>query len=107
MAKKIIAKETLLAHTDFDKPFQMCADASHHQLGAVVSQDGKPIAFCSRKLNPAQTCCTTTERELLSVAETLKEHRNMLLRQEIEVFTDHKNLVHKHFNTERVCWLDI
>jgi len=102
MAKKIIAKETLLAHTNFNKPFQICADASHHQLGAVVSQDGKPIAFCSRKLNPAQTCCTTAERELLSVAETLKEYRNMLLRQEIEVFTDHKNLVYKHFNTERV-----
>ena len=29
----------------------------------------------------------------------------MLLGQQIEVFTDHKNLVHKHFNTEPVvCW---
>ena len=44
----------------------------------------------------------TAERELLSTVETLKEHRNMLLGQQIEVFTDHKNLVHKHFNTERV-----
>jgi len=102
MAKRIIAKEMLLAHPDFNKPFQMCADASHYQLGVVVSQDGKPIAFCSRKLNPAQTRYTTVERELLSIVETLKECRNMLLGQEIEVFTDHKNLVHKHFNTERV-----
>jgi len=102
MAKRIIAKEMPLACPDFNKPFQMCTDASHCQLGAVVSQDGKPTAFCSRKLNPAQTRCTTAERELLSIAETLKEHRNALLGQEIEVFTDHKNLVHKHFNTERV-----
>jgi len=102
MAKRIIAKETLSAHPDFNKPFQMHTDASHCQLGAVVSQDGKPIAFCSRKLNPAQMRCTTVERELLSIAETLKEHRNTLLGQEIEVFTDHKNLVCKHFNTERV-----
>jgi len=35
-------------------------------------------------------------------AETLKEYRNILLGQQIEVFTDHKNLVYKHFNTERV-----
>ena len=28
-------------------------DASKVQLGAVVSQDDKPIAFYSRKLNPA------------------------------------------------------
>jgi len=102
MAKRIIAKETLLAYPNFNKPFQIHTNASHYQLGAVVSQEGKPIAFCSRKLNPAQTRCTTMERELLSTAETLKEHRNMLLGQQIEVFTDHKNLVHKHFNTERV-----
>jgi len=91
-----------LAHPDFNKPFQIHTDASHYQLGVVVSQDGKPIAFHSRKLNPAQTRCTTVERELLSTAETLKECRNMLLGQEIEVFTDHKNPVCKHFNTERV-----
>ena len=62
MAKRIIAKETLLAHPNFNKPFQIHTDASHHQPGAVVSQEGKPTAFHSRKLNPAQTRCTTAER---------------------------------------------
>jgi len=105
MAKRIIAKKTLLAYPDFNKPFQIYTDASHCQVGAAVSQEGKPIAFHSRKLNPVQTRHTTAERELLSTVETLKEHRNMLLGQQIEVFTDHKNPVCKHFNTERVvCW---
>jgi len=104
VAKRVIAKETLLAYPNFNEPFQICADASHHQLGAVASQERKPMAFCAHKLNPAQTRCTTAERELPSTAESLKECRNlnMLLGQQIEVFTDHKNLVHKHFNTERV-----
>ena len=92
----------MLAHPNFSEPFVIHADASHCQLGAVISQDGKPVAFYSRKLNPAQTRCTTTERELLSIVETLKEYRNILLGQQIEVFTDHKNLVYKTFNTERV-----
>jgi len=39
---------------------------------------------------------------VLSAVETLKEHRDMLLGQQIKVFTDHKNPVHKHFNAERV-----
>ena len=102
MAKRIIAEEVMLAYPDFNKPFVIHTDASHYQLGAVISQNGKPIAFYSRKLNPAQTRYTTTERELLSIVETLKEYRNILLGQQIEVFTDHKNLVYKTFNTERV-----
>ena len=62
----------------------------------------RPIAFYSRKLNSAQTRYTSTERELLAIAETLKECRNTLLGHRIEVFTDHKNLVYKTFNAERV-----
>jgi RNase H-like domain found in reverse transcriptase len=102
MAKKIIAREVMLAYPDFNELFKIHTDASHYQLGAVISQKGKPIAFCSRKLNPAQTRYTTTERELLSIVETLKEYRNILLGQQIEVFIDHKNLVYKTFNTEHV-----
>ena len=102
LAKRVIARQTMLAYPGFNKPLQIHTDASHHQLGAVISQDGRPVAFYSRKLNPAQTRYTTTERELLSIVETLKEYRNILLGHEIEVFTDHQNLVYKHFNTERV-----
>jgi RNase H-like domain found in reverse transcriptase len=103
MAKRIITREVLLVYPDFSKPFQIHTDASHYQLGAVISQDGKPIAFYSRKLKPEQeTRYTTTERELLSIIETLKEYRNILLGHKIKIFTDHKNLMYKEFNMECV-----
>ena len=41
-------------------------------------------------------------RELLSIVETLKEFRNILLGYPIVVYTDHMNLTCKKFNTERV-----
>jgi RNase H-like domain found in reverse transcriptase len=45
MAKKIIAREVMLAYPDFNNPFKIHTDVSHYQLGAVISQEGKPIAF--------------------------------------------------------------
>ena len=102
MMKKIISQETLLAYPDFNKPFIIHTDASHKQLGTVISQDNHPITFYSCKLNPAQTRYTMTERELLSIVETLKEFRNILLGHCIKVYTDHKNLTFVNFNTERI-----
>ena len=43
--KKIITKETLLAYPDFSKEFHIHTDASNVQLGAVIMQKNKPIAF--------------------------------------------------------------
>jgi hypothetical protein len=48
--KAAIAKETVLAYPDFSKPFEIYTDASSAQLGAMITQDNRPIAFVSRKL---------------------------------------------------------
>jgi hypothetical protein len=71
-------------------------------LGACVSQDGKLIIFYTYKLNVAQARYTTTKRGPLSIVETLKEFRDILLDQQILVHTDHHKLTYKQFNTERV-----
>jgi hypothetical protein len=63
--KAIMAKETLVTFPDFTKELEIHTDASKLQLGACISQGGKPVTCYSCKLQPAQTCYTTTERELL------------------------------------------
>ena len=89
---KLISKEILLVYTNFSKPFVIHTDVSKVQLGAVISQDNKPIAFYSGILYHAQVNHTTTGREVLSIVETLKELRKILLGQQIKVYTDHTNL---------------
>ena len=89
--KKIICREVMLTFPDFSKPFHIYTDACDTQLGAVITQEDKPIAFYSRKLNSAQKRYTTGEQELLSIVETLREFRNILLGYKIIVHTDHKN----------------
>lgn len=66
-------------------------------------QNEKPIAFYSRKLNSAQRNYTTGEQELLSIVETLKEFRNILLGQELIVHTDHMNIVYGNLTNARIA----
>jgi hypothetical protein len=47
--KATISKEVVLAYSYFTKPFEIYADASTMQLGAVITQGKRPIAFFSRK----------------------------------------------------------
>ncbi len=61
-------------------------------FGAVITQKNRPLAFFSRKLTQAQQKYSVTDLELLSIVETLKEFKGMLLGQHIIVYTDHINL---------------
>jgi len=58
----------------------------------VITQNNRPIAFYSKKLSAAQKNYSVTDLELLSVVMTLREFRNILLGQTINIYTDHKNL---------------
>jgi hypothetical protein len=81
-----------LAYPDFTKPFEIYTDASTMQLGSVITQGNRPIAFFSRKLSVTQTKYSVTKIELFAIVETLKEFQGMLWVQTIKVYTDHKNL---------------
>ena len=60
--KRLVSKEVLLAYPRFDQPFEVYTDASSYQLGAVIVQNNRPLAFFSRKLSEAQKKYTTREQ---------------------------------------------
>ncbi len=93
--KAAIAKETVLAYPDFLKPFEIYTDASSTQLGAVIAQDNRLIAFFSRRLSKMQQKYSVTEIELLAIVETLKEFKGMLWGQDINL-TRHKRCPRPH-----------
>ncbi len=91
--KATIAKDVVLAYPVYSKVFKIYTDASSKQLGAVITQDNRPIAFFSWKLSNTQRKYKVTKIELLAIVETLKEIKGMLWGQQIKVFTDHANLM--------------
>ncbi len=83
----------MLAYPDYSKVFEIYTDASSKQLGAVITQGNRPIAFFSRKLSDTQCKYSVTKIELPAIVKTLKEFKGMLWRQKIKVFTDHAKLI--------------
>eukprot|EP00804_Cyclotella_cryptica_P020243 CCRYP_010920-RA/>CCRYP_010920-RA protein AED:0.36 eAED:0.36 QI:0/-1/0/1/-1/1/1/0/179 len=91
--KTAIAKDVVLAYPDYSMEFKIYTDALSKQLGSVITQGNRPLAFFSRKLSTAQQKYSMAELELLAIVETLKEFKGMLWGQRLKVYTDHKNLI--------------
>ena len=91
--KATIKRDVVLAYPDDSQEFEIYTDALSKQLGAVITQSNKHIAFFSRKLTEMQQHYSVTKIELLAIVETLKEFKGMLWGQRLKVYTDHKNLI--------------
>jgi hypothetical protein len=82
--KATITREVVLAYPDFSKVFEIFTNTSSKQLGAVITQEIRPIVFFSQKLSTTQSKYSITKIELHAIVETLKEFKGMLPGQSIK-----------------------
>jgi hypothetical protein len=98
--KAALCSAPVLGIPDFSKTFHIETDASGYGVGAVLLQDGHPLAFISKALAPRNQGLSAYEKEYLAIIMAVEQWRHYLLQAEFIIHTDHRSLV--HLNEQRL-----
>ena len=92
--KIAITKGLVIAPPNFKQKFVLETDALGQGIGAVLSQNGHPIGFFSKKLSPRMQKQGACVRELYAVTESIAKFRHYLLSHKFIMKIDHQSLKH-------------
>ena len=90
--KDIMSTTPVLRMPDFTKPFVVETDACSRGIGAVLMQEGQPIAYLSKALSPKNLGLSIYEKELLAVVMAVTKWKHYLLGYHFVIKTDHQSL---------------
>lgn len=76
--KKALTTVSVLALPDFTKHFEIETDASEARVGAVLLQNGHPLAYVSRGLGPRTRGLSTYEKEYMVLLLAVEQWRPYL-----------------------------
>lgn len=90
--KEALCRSPVLALPNFDCPFCIETDASDAGVGAVLMQDGHPLAYLSKALGPKSRGLSTYEKEYMAILLVIQAWRSYLQFHEFLILIDQKSL---------------
>lgn len=90
--KRKMTQTLVLLLPNFEKVFVVETYASNTGIGAVLSQDGHPLAYFSKKLSPRLIHTLAYVKELYAITQAVQKWRHYLLGKPFIIKTDHKSL---------------
>jgi hypothetical protein len=95
---------------NFEKTFQVRCDASGVAIGAVLSQDNRPVAYFSEKLNETKRKYSTYDKEFYAIIQALKKWRHYLVPREFVLYSDNQALQfitrQEKLNQKHAKWIE-
>lgn len=92
--KKALITVPVLSLPDFSKEFTIETDASDKGIGAVLMQQGHPIAYLSKALSKKTQTLSTYEKECLAIILAVDKWKSYLQHLPFSIATDQKSLIH-------------
>ena len=90
--KTQISEDVCLRYFDTTKEVVLQVDASEVGLGAVLLQDGKPVAYGSKAVTPAEMRYANIERDMLAVVFGCLKYHHYLYDRRFVCRSDHQPL---------------
>jgi hypothetical protein len=84
----------LLQLLDFSKTFELECDASGIGIGGILLQEGKPVAYFSKKLSRPSLIFSTYDKELYALVHVLETWKHYLWPKEFVIHSEYKSLKH-------------
>ena len=91
--KQIMSEAPVLSLPNYSKPFVVETDACDVGIGAVLIQEGKPLAYYSKALSPKNRGLSTYEKELIAILAAVDKWRHYLEATPFIIKTDHCSLI--------------
>ncbi|RVW14863.1 Transposon Tf2-11 polyprotein [Vitis vinifera] len=99
--KQAMTSTLTLAMPNFSEPFTIETDASGNGIGAVLTQQNRPIAYMSLALGITKQTWSIYAKEMLAIVEAIRMWRPYLLGRKFYIKTDQRSL--KFFLDQRVA----
>uniref|UniRef100_A0A2N9GCV0 RNA-directed DNA polymerase n=1 Tax=Fagus sylvatica TaxID=28930 RepID=A0A2N9GCV0_FAGSY len=109
LIKEKLTNALLLVLPNFAKTFEIECDASGIGIGAVLMQEGHPVAYFSEKLSGAALNYPTYDKEIYALVRALENWQHYLWPKEFVIHTDHESLKHlkgqQRLNRRHAKWV--